>query len=233
MSRNYKGIDIILPVYHEEGNIEKVLLSIQKKVKYPHIVSLVFQDKKDPTIAIARKLTKKYKHRIIFTKDGIGIVKAIKEGIKSTKSAIIVVMMSDRSDDPQTINEMVKKLSEGYDLVSACRYGSNGQRRGGPIIKGMLSYLACKSLRFFTGIPTNDATNAFKCFRRSFISTITMESIYGYELPLEITVKAFKQKRKIADVPTIWNDRKSGKSKFDLLQILPHYLRWYLFAFQK
>ena len=53
----------------------------------------------------------------------------------------------------------------------------------------------------------------------------------GFELALELTVKATMARRRIAEVPTTWRDRTAGASNFKLRQWLPHYLHWYRVAF--
>lgn len=223
-------LDIILPVNHEEQNIREVLLGIKKKVKTPFTTILVYDDKNDPTVNIAQKLENIIASKIIKNKYGKGIVGAIKTGFSFSQSKIIIIMMADLSDQAADIDKMVQKIEEGYDLVCASRYLKGGKRNGGSKLKGLLSYLACTTLKFLTGIPTTDATNAFKCFRKDLAARINIESIGGFELPLEITIKSYLLGAKITEIPTIWNERRRGKSKFKLLIWLPHYLRWYLFA---
>jgi dolichol-phosphate mannosyltransferase len=46
-----------------------------------------------------------------------------------------------------------------------------------------------------------------------------------------LVAKAKRLRRPVAEVPTIWLDRSVGVSNFRLLRWLPHYLRWYRFAF--
>lgn len=50
---------------------------------------------------------------------------------------------------------------------------------------------------------------------------------------LELVIKAYLQGYKIAEVPTVWRDRKAGKSHFQLVRWLPFYLKWYFKAFTK
>jgi dolichol-phosphate mannosyltransferase len=227
-------VDIILPVYHEEENIEQVILGIDKYVKTPHITTLVLQDKKDPTIPVITKVRRKDKTiRIIYTQDGKGMLKALRRGITHSTSEIIVITMADLSDDPRDIDKMILKIKKGYDLVCASRYMKGGKHTGGPRIKGFLSYLGCKTLKLLTDIPTNDATNAFKCFRRGIINQITIESEEGFELPLELTVKAYTLGLKITEIPTSWKDRVKGNSQFTLLTNLKFYLKWYFYGVKK
>lgn len=224
---NHK-VDIILPAYYEQENIHKAVSNIEKYVKTPHLTTIVLQDKNDPTFSVIKTLQKKNKNlNVIFTKEGVGMLKALKEGFKQTNSPIITIMMADLSDDARDIDKMIAKINNGFDLVCASRYSQKGKRVGGSVLKGFLSYLACKSLSKLTGLPTQDATNAFKTFKRSLIKQITMESKEGFELPLELTVKAFHNGFKITEIPTTWNDRKKGKSKFLLFKNIPLYLKWY------
>jgi hypothetical protein len=61
---------------------------------------------------------------------------------------------------------------------------------------------------------------------------VTIESTAGFELALELTVKATIARRRVAEVPTTWRDRTAGESNFKLRKWLPHYLHWYWTAFR-
>lgn len=229
-----KNIDIILPTYFEQENIEKVISGITKNVKTPHVITVVLQDKNDPTINVLKKIQQNNKNIIItYTNDGIGMLKALKHGLKITKNEIIVIMMADLSDDPKDIDKMINKINDGYDLICASRYIKNGKRIGGPKLKGFLSNFACVSLKFLTNIPTSDSTNAFKCFKRVIFKKIHIESKQGFEMPLEITIKAYTKGFRITEIPTVWNDRKKGESKFHTFSNLKYYLKWYGYGVKK
>ncbi len=67
-------------------------------------------------------------------------------------------------------------------------------------------------------------------YRASLLREIPVESRGGFELSLELTVKAHVLGYRIAEVPSVWRDRVGGESKFKLVAWLPSYLRWYLLA---
>lgn len=226
-------LTILLPVYHEEENIQKVLKEIQNKVKTSHNLMVIYDDAHDPTLEVIQKTTFLGSLQLQKNIYGKGIVNALKTGFFKAKSEIIVIMMADLSDNPSDIDKMVRKIDQGYDLVCASRYSGTGRRIGGPIFKGLLSRISCISLHIFTKIPTKDATNAFKAFRKDLFNDIKIESVGGFELPLEITVKAFVLNKKITEIPTTWRERKGGTSKFKLFQWLPQYLKWYVYALRK
>jgi dolichol-phosphate mannosyltransferase len=125
-----------------------------------------------------------------------------------------------------------KEIEENLDLVAASRNIDQGRRIGGPKFKSTLSALAGLSLQYLRRIGTTDATNSYKLYKRSLLETVEIESTGGFELGIEITVKAFLQGARIGEIPTQWTDREAGVSKFKLLEWLPSYLKWYLHAFQ-
>ena len=103
---------------------------------------------------------------------------------------------------------------------------------GGALFKKNLSKWAGLTLRWFRGFPTHDATNSFKLYDAEMLNTFTLESRGGFEISLEITVKAFLAGYRIAELPTTWRDRTQGESRFRLWHWLPLYLRWYFHAFR-
>jgi dolichol-phosphate mannosyltransferase len=77
---------------------------------------------------------------------------------------------------------------------------------------------------------THDATNSFKAYDTAFVRTVGIDSRAGFEIGLELTAKATRLRLPVAEIPTIWLDRRLGDSHFDLGRFLPAYLRWYRFA---
>jgi hypothetical protein len=80
------------------------------------------------------------------------------------------------------------------------------------------------------GLQTHDATTNFRAYARDFLSQVRIESQHGFELGLELTVKAHLQGLPVSEVPSSWTDRFAGQSRFRLWRWLPHYLHWYWMA---
>jgi hypothetical protein len=138
--------------------------------------------------------------------------------------------MADGSDEPEMVDRMVKLARDGADVVAASRYMRGGHQIGGPVLKRLMSRTAGLTLHWFAGVPIHDPTNNFKLYSRRFLDSVTIESTAGFELALELSVKATVARRRLAEVPTTWRDRTSGKSHFTLRKWLPHYLHWYFAA---
>lgn len=138
--------------------------------------------------------------------------------------------MADMSDDYADVDKMYRLIEEGYDIVCGSRYVKGGGQVGGPFIKKSLSRAAGLSLKLIAGVPTHDSTNSFKLYRRKVIDTFEIESDGGFEIGLELVVKAHIAGFRIAEIPTIWHDREKGKSRFKIIQWSPKYLKWYFHA---
>jgi len=116
-------------------------------------------------------------------------------------------------------------------VPTSCGSPASGQQVGGPLVKGVLSKTAGRSLGLLARVGTHDATNSFKAYSTDFIREVGIHSRSGFEIGLELTAKARRLRRPVAEVPTIWLDRTTGNSNFDLANWIPRYLRWYRFAF--
>ena len=227
-------VTIVVPVYNEGDNIRQTLAELDAKVRVDAEVWLVYDRDDDTTVPPARELEGKTRlsFRLVRNKYGRGALNAIKTGLVDATDDFVVVTMADLCDPPEVINEMVAAAErENADIVCASRYMKGGKQYGGPKFKGFLSHAAGLLLCWFARLPTHDPTNSFKLYRKSFLNTVTVESTGGFELGLELVVKAHLARRRIVEVPTTWRDRVAGKSNFKLWKWLPNYLKWFFRAF--
>ena len=221
-------LTIIIPVYNEGENIKTAVENIEREVKYPYVINVIYDFDEDSTIEPAKKLNV----NLVKNKYGRGVLNAIKTGLEDVQTEFAIVTMADLSDPPQVMNDMINSaVKNNADIVCASRYMSGGGQLGGPLIKKFMSKFAGLSLHYLAGLPVHDVTNSFKLYRKSFLNEVKIESTGGFELGLELVVKAFKSGKKITEVPTVWRDRTAGKSNFKLIEWLPKYLKWYVKAF--
>jgi glycosyltransferase involved in cell wall biosynthesis len=197
-------------------------------------VLVVYDLDEDPTAdAVRSGMADWPKTELMKNSFGRGALGAIKTGLAAATTELVVVMMADLSDPPGVVNAMVLEADRGADVVSASRYMTGGSQTGGPRLKGFLSRAAGLSLHLLTRLPTHDPTNSFRLYRSSFLKEVEVESRGGFEIGLELTVKAYLAGRLVTEVPSAWTDRSGGESKFQLRQWLPLYLRWYLYTLRR
>ena len=228
-------LTISIPVYNEGDNIRAELEAIHHDLTVPCIINLVYDFEEDTTLPPARETARNLGLNLvpIRNKYGRGVLNAIKTGLESATTKYVIVTMADLCDPPAVINAMVAAAEQQHaDIVCASRYMRGGKQLGGPWLKGRMSRAAGLSLNWLCGLPTHDPTNSFKLYRKSFIDTIKIESDGGFEIGIELVVKAFLRHCIICEVPTTWTDRVAGQSNFKLRKWLPKYLKWYFMAFK-
>ncbi|RMG13328.1 MAG: glycosyltransferase [Planctomycetota bacterium] len=229
-------LTVVVPVYHEEESIAETLARLRDEVAVPHDVLVVYDEEDDPTLPVVRGLAGAHPNvELVFNDVRRGVIGAIRKGFQVAcerhgDDGAVLVVMADLSDDLAKVEAMHRMLEEGYDLVAGSRYSPGGEQHGGGWIKSRLSRLAGRSLAALTDLPTRDCTNAFRIYRTSFLRRVRVESTGGFELSLELTVKAWAHGFRVGEVPSVWRDREAGRSKFRLVAWLPRYLRWYLLA---
>jgi glycosyltransferase involved in cell wall biosynthesis len=224
-------LSIVLPVYNEGEAVEPVLRALSGALTTPHELVVVYDFDGDTTVPVVERLAADIPELRALRNDlGRGVLNAMKAGIAGTTGELVLISMADGSDEPGLVEPMVAMARGGAAVVAASRYMRGGRQIGGPLVKRTLSRAAGLSLHWLAGVPTHDPTNNFKLYRRDFLDSITIESEAGFELALELTVKATIAGRRVAELPTVWRDRTVGQSNFKLRKWLPHYLRWYVAA---
>lgn len=227
-------LSIVVPVYREGEAARPVLAALAARAPAPHEILVVHDEPDDPTVGVVDALRSAHPHiRAVHNQLGRGPALALRAGFAAARGEAVLVTMADASDDPDDLAPMLARLEQGYDLVAASRYMRGGRQLGGPPLKNLLSRTAGRSLRWLIGLPTADPTSAFKVYRKAMLDRLDLESDRGFEITLEITVKAFLAGYRITEVPTTWRDREQGQSNFKLLRWLPRYLRWYGLALRK
>jgi glycosyltransferase involved in cell wall biosynthesis len=224
-------LSIVVPVYREGEAVDPVVRSMARGVAASHEILIVYDDDEDPTVPVIDRLHEELQHVRGLRNDlGRGVLNAMKAGIAASAGEFVLISMADGSDEPQIVDSMVSLARGGADVVAASRSMRGGRQIGGPWFKRTLSRTAGLTLHWFGGVATHDPTNNFKLYSRRYLESTPIESVAGFELALELTVKATLAGRHVAEVPTTWRDRTAGSSNFKLRKWLPHYLRWYRIA---
>jgi dolichol-phosphate mannosyltransferase len=225
-------LSVVMPVYNEGDAIVPILRNLQAALRTTHEILVVYDFDEDTTVPALRVLAAEIPALRPLRNDlGPGVLNALKAGIAASTGTFVLVTMADGSDEPAAIEAMLELGRAGVDLVAASRYMKGGRQIGGPRLKSLLSRLAGISLHWFAGLPIHDPTSNFKLYRRAFLTATPIESRAGFEVALELSVKAFGAGSRLDEVPATWHDRTAGKSNFKLRAWLPEYLHWYRYAF--
>ena len=217
-------ISIVVPAHNEEGNLENLVsklvpvLESHKETENYELV-LVDDNSKDGTPHIIDALAKENRRiRPVHRTNTPGFGNAIKSGFRESSGEVIIPVMGDLSDDPEDIPKLVQKIEEGYDIAYGSRFVKGGSLQGYPGPKMIANRAFNNLVRLSFGMQNKDVTNAFKAYKREVLEAIGIDNIEanGFDLTVEVPLKAHILGFKSAEVPVSWNGRKRGKAKLKL-----------------
>ena len=124
---------IIIPVYKEFNNIEKLYLKIRKYLK-GNIYEVIFVDdsSNDGTEELLKKIKKRYENfNFIIRKKNRDLSQSCFDGIKKAKYDYIQIMDGDLQHNPRYIPKLIDTLiKNNSDLVVGGRNLINGKNPG-------------------------------------------------------------------------------------------------------
>lgn len=203
------NLSIVIPAYNESESLPKLLQQISEIINPLNLlyeIIVIDDGSTDGTDKILRGLKTQYPQlkAYLFRKNH-GKSAALSESFKHAKGDIIITMDADLQDDPAEIPNLLKKLDEGYDLVSGWK-----KKRRDPITKTLPSRLFNLVTSLLSGIRIHDFNCGLKAYRKEVTNAV---NIYG-ELHRFIPVLAHWQGFKVTEIKVQHHPRKYGKSKF-------------------
>ncbi len=208
---------VIIPTYNEADNVSAIIDEVLKQDKNLEVL-IVDDNSPDGTSEIVEKKQIKNKKIHLLKRAGkMGLGSAYVAGFKYALEQdfdYIFEMDADFSHDPVVIPDMLKEIKTN-DLIIGSRYLGGINVVNWPLRRLMLSFFAAHYVRFITGMPINDPTGGFKCFRRKVLETIDLDKILsdGYSFQIEMNYRTILKGFKVKEVPIIFEDRVAGQSK--------------------
>lgn len=211
---------VVIPTYNEIENIERLIKNIFSLQREFDI--LVVDDRSpDGTAATVRELSQQYSGRLfLLEREGkMGLGTAYIAGFKwalQRSYHYIFEMDADFSHNPNDLIRLYNACNrEEYDVAIGSRYIKGVNVVNWPMSRVLLSWLASKYVRLVTGMPVQDTTAGFVCYRRQVLEKINLDKIQfvGYAFQIEMKFKAYLAKFKLTEVPVIFTDRTRGESK--------------------
>ena len=222
-------ISIIIPIYKEFNNIEKLNLKIRKYLKdITYEVIFVDDSSNDGTEELLKKIKKKYKNfNFIIRKKNKDLTQSCFEGIRKARYDYIQIMDGDLQHNPKyIINLMNTLVNNNSDLVVGGRDLINGKNPGLGLIRKLSSILIVFTFYLF-GRKTIDPMSGFFLFKKNiYFKNKQYFFGKGYKILADILFNS-KSKIKVNDYIIIFDRRFKDKSKMNfktLLNLLKLYL---------
>jgi undecaprenyl-phosphate 4-deoxy-4-formamido-L-arabinose transferase len=210
-----KSISVVIPVYNSElilpGLISRLIPALEKIADSFEIL-LVNDGSPDKSWQVINKLTRENKNIVgINLMRNYGQHNALLCGIRSAKNEIVVTMDDDLQHPPEEIHKLIKKLSEGFDVV----YGIPFKQVHEPW-RNFFSWFTKAVLSKTLGIKSIKSISAFRAIRtelrNAFVSfdspNIIIDALLTWGTNNFGTVEINEEERKI------------GRSNYSLLKLL-------------
>ncbi len=208
MAKTY--LSFIIPAKNEEDSLEilyREITEVTKKIKKTFEIIFIDDGSTDRTYIIMNKLhNKDSRVKAIRLRGNFGKSLALQTGFDYAQGEIVFTLDADLQDNPKEIPQFLKKIDEGYDLVS----GWKKKRLDPSVSKVIPSRIINFLTRFLTGVKIHDTNCGFKAYRREVVKSL---NLYG-ELYRFIPVFAAKQNFLVTEIPVEHRARKYGKTKF-------------------
>ena len=213
-NKSEKELSVIIPLFNEEKSLTSLCDELKSALtSFGKSYEIIFVDdgSKDTSWSVLEKLHAQDEDiRGIQFRKNSGKAAALSAGFKYAKGKVIVTMDADLQDDPEEIPRFIKKLAEGYDLVSGWRF-----KRHDPISKTLPSKVFNYLTSVLTGIRIHDFNCGFKAYRKEVVKDI---ELYG-ELHRYIPVLAHWKGYEVGEMKVRHHPRAHGKSKYGMVRL--------------
>jgi dolichol-phosphate mannosyltransferase len=211
-------ISIVIPTYNEQDNIIPLIERLSRTLgNHKYEILLVDDNSKDKTVEIAAAMASQYPVKVLVRKREKGLATAVLHGFKYARGTIIGVMDADLQHPPEINAALISALENGADMAVASRYVPGGGVPNWGLLRRIISKGASSLAHVF--LPSirkvNDPMSGFFMFKREKIEGVEFKPI-GYKILLEMLVMG--KFEKVVEVPFIFEDRSSGRSKMKARQ---------------
>ncbi|MDQ7817913.1 MAG: glycosyltransferase [Melioribacteraceae bacterium] len=207
----FKKISIVVPLFNEEESLRPFYAELKKAIKsFTCDCEIVFVDdgSTDKSLAIIKEFARTdNKIKYLSFRANYGKSAALQMGFRHASGDAIITMDADLQDDPSEIINLLRKLEEGFDLVSGWK-----KKRYDPFIKKISSKFFNFVTRVLTRIKIHDFNCGLKAYRKDVVQAI---NVYG-ELHRYIPVLAKWKGFTISEVVVNHHPRRYGKTKFGI-----------------
>jgi len=165
-------LSVVIPVFNEKDSLLNLHDEIVSAlVNIDHEIIYVDDGSTDKSFSVLTDIRKKTPNvRVIRFRRNFGQTAALSAGFKYSRGKIIVPLDADGQNDPTDIPELIKKLDEGFDIVSGWRKN----RQDNPLTRTLPSRIANWMIGKITGVKLHDYGCTLKAYRAESLKYIRL-----------------------------------------------------------
>jgi glycosyltransferase involved in cell wall biosynthesis len=203
-------LSVVIPVFNEEASLAPLHEELVTALS-DHSFEIIYVDdgSSDNSFTVLTDIQEKSTNvRLIKFRRNFGQTAALSAGFKYANGNVIIPMDADGQNDPAEIPKLLKKLDEGFDIVSGWRK----DRKDNPVTRTFPSRIANWMIGRITGVRLHDYGCTLKAYRAESLKPIRL---YG-EMHRFIPALARWGGEKVAEVVVNHRPRTTGQTKYGL-----------------
>ena len=204
-------LSVIVPAYNEQESLENLYDELNETLSNKFDYEIIFIDdgSSDNTFNVLTQIRKNDpKVRVIRFRKNFGQTAALAAGFEHCRGSIVIPLDADGQNDPADIPRLIKKLNEGYDIVSGWRR----KRHDNVVTRKLPSRVANWIIARITGVKLHDFGCTLKAYRWESIREI---KLYG-EMHRFIPALASWGGENVAEMVVNHRPRTTGATKYGL-----------------
>jgi dolichol-phosphate mannosyltransferase len=210
---------LIIPTYNERDNVKALVSRIRKAVPSEPIF-FVDDNSPDGTAAAIRCMQEGDPDIHLMVRPGKGgygsaCRDAMEKILWENLAPYVIQSDADLSHPPELLPGMIEALRT-WPVVIGSRYVTGGGSRNWDFRRKCLSLGANMYARLLTGVPVHDMTAGFVGYQAETLRKIDLSQIRseGYAFLMEMKFNLNRGGATFHELPIIFTERESGKSKF-------------------
>ncbi|HAF08296.1 MAG: Undecaprenyl-phosphate 4-deoxy-4-formamido-L-arabinose transferase [candidate division TA06 bacterium 32_111] len=215
MGRRDIKISVVVPIFNEDGNIDKLYNELKDNLEdYQYEIIFVDDGSTDNSFKILENLSLKNQNvKVVQLAKNFGQSAAFQAGFDKAKNEIIVTIDGDLQNDPKDIPSMIDYLLDNdFDMVVGWR-----KKRHDPFFsKKIPSMVANKVISKVLKLKIHDTGCSLKVFKKSILEDL---NLYG-QMHRFIPYLLYSRGYRIGEVVVQHRERYRGKSKYGFSRII-------------
>lgn len=212
MAEKKLKVEIVLPVYNEEAELEEHTLRLRDFLRrglsdFDWQITIADNASTDKTLEIAQSLARQYPEINFFHLDEKGRGRAVKKVWTESEVDILAYMDIDLSTDLKHFPPLVKSLTEGYDIAIGSRLLSQAVVKGRTFKREIISRVYNFLIKILFWTKFSDAQCGFKAVTKRVVEEL-VPKIEDNEwfFDSELLIIGEKSGCEIYEEPVTWVD---------------------------
>jgi dolichol-phosphate mannosyltransferase len=205
-------LSVVVPTYNERtrlGELVEATFAVFAAHGLDGELVIVDDGSPDGTGDLADELATRHRIQVVHRAGKLGLGTAVIAGFQVATGDVLGVMDADLSHPPSAIPRLLSALdTASADMAIGSRYVPGGGVRNWPLVRQLMSRLACVLARPIT--PARDSTSGYFLVRRPCVEGVQIAA-GGFKICLELLVRG--RVGSIVEVPYVFSDRAAGESK--------------------